>query len=369
MIDPRKEAGERNGPLPPGGSPVHLHLVGVGGVGSAFLDQLDPMAEGGTVPSGVDLRLASIARSTLSHYSPAGIRPDQAKRLLDEEGEGDADPIASILDDPAPRRILVDCTADAGIAGAYPRLLAEGVRIVAANKVAFSGTQQEWRRSRRGGRARAYLEATVGAGLPVLRTAEDLAGTGDRVHSVEAVLSGTLAFLCSEIMAGRSLSHAVEEARARGYTEPDPREDLSGQDVARKMMILSRELGVELEPAQVSLEGFLASPLVAPSPGHGASIADHDPGFQKLQEQAQARGARLAYRGSLRNGQIRVGLELVEPEDPFHGLRGSENMILFRTARYQEPLVIRGPGAGPEVTAAGVMGDVFRAVREWGVAE
>jgi bifunctional aspartokinase / homoserine dehydrogenase 1 len=362
---PGPEDGGKGFP-PAGASPAHLFLVGVGGVGSAFLRQLDPVQDGALARSGVDLRLVGLFRSASGLHRLQGIRPDGAGERLVQEGKGGLDPITTILDDPAPRRILVDCTADPNIAEAYPRLLDDGVRVVAANKLAFSGSQEQWRRSRWGRRGRAYLEATVGAGLPVLRTAEDLVETGDQVRSVEAVLSGTLAFLCSEIMAGRPLSRAVEEARARGYTEPDPREDLSGQDVARKMLIVARELGLHVEPADVALEGFLASSLTGPSPGDGAPIADHDGGFRALRERALARGARLAYTGSLREGRIRVGLELVEPDHPFHGLRGSENTVLFRTERYGEPLAIRGPGAGPAVTAAGVLGDVLRAVRERG---
>jgi bifunctional aspartokinase / homoserine dehydrogenase 1 len=237
--------------------------------------------------------------------------------------------------------------------------------VVAANKRGFSGPYEAYRRIRepRPGHPRAFLETTVGAGLPVLSTLEDLRATGDQVVGIEGVLSGTLAFLFNEVMAGRPFSEAVKDARARGYTEPDPRDDLSGQDVLRKLVILARESGWMLEPEDVELDPIL--------PGEGwdrgsvdaflERLPEVDAHFDALRSRAIETGGRLCHLAAVTEACARVWVGEVDAAHPAHGLRGANNLVAIRTRRYPDSMVVRGPGAGFEVTAAGVFGDCVRA--------
>jgi aspartokinase/homoserine dehydrogenase 1 len=202
----------------------------------------------------------------------------------------------------------------------------------------------------------------VGAGLPVINTLNDLLLSGDQVVKIEAVLSGTLNFLFSSYRSGTSFSGIVKEARDKGYTEPDPRDDLSGMDVARKILILSRETGLELELENVAVEN-----LVPADCSNGSvdeffiKLPSHDSKFENLREMAEAKGEKLRYMATLEGGKVKVGLTSVGANHPFYSLSGSDNIILLTTSRYHDrPMVIRGPGAGAEVTAAGVFADVIR---------
>ncbi|HKJ02134.1 MAG TPA: hypothetical protein VJ997_06755, partial [Longimicrobiales bacterium] len=262
--------------------------------------------------------------------------------------------------------IFVDCTSDDALPDAYPDLLGAGVAVVAANKKGFAGPMEGYLARRRAPAARSYLEATVGAGLPVLRAVEDLHATGDEILEAEGVLSGTLAYLFSEVTAGRAFSDAVLGARKLGYTEPDPRADLSGQDVLRKLVILSREIGWPLEPEDVVVHPIL--------PGDGwdelsvdgflARLPEVDDHFAALRDGAAARGTRLCFLASVREGHASVAVREIPPEHVCYGLAGTDNMVAMRTKRYGSPLVIRGSGAGREVTATGVLADILRSIHE-----
>ncbi|MGH7460115.1 MAG: bifunctional aspartate kinase/homoserine dehydrogenase I, partial [Longimicrobiales bacterium] len=212
-----------------------------------------------------------------------------------------------------------------------------------------------------------YSETTVGAGLPVLRPIADLVATGDAVQRVDGVLSGTLSFLFSQIMQGVPFSAAVRDAFERGYTEPDPRDDLSGQDVARKLVILGREAGFAIEPGQVQRQSVL--------PGdHWAALSMAEfwrelPGldthFHELRGKAISNNATLCYLGSIETAGAQVAVREIERNHPCASLSPGDNLIAVTSARYKErPLIIRGPGAGPDVTAAGVFADILRAAVE-----
>ena len=200
----------------------------------------------------------------------------------------------------------------------------------------------------------------------MLRTVADLAATGDQIVRLQGVLSGTLGYLCDEVMKGQRFSEAVREAHELGYTEPDPRDDLSGLDVARKLVILARSAGLDLEPEAVSVEPLL------PGEAAGGSLEDFwerlpslDEPMEKRRTEAAASGGRLVYLGTVEPGKASVGLEVVPSDHPCWTLHGSENLILVVSERYHTvPLVVRGPGAGPAVTAAGVFADVLRARAE-----
>jgi len=246
--------------------------------------------------------------------------------------------------------VVVDATAAEDGAG-HVEWLRRGWSVVTANKKPLAGKQAVYdvlaAARDDAGRRRYFHETTVGAGLPVIRTLQDLLETGDEVREIRAALSGTMGFIFSECGRGRSFAEAVAKAKARGYTEPDPRDDISGTDIARKALILGRMLGNRLEPADVEVE----------------SLADVPPDeVDSRLKKAAARGAAPRFLATIRPDGIRVGLEDVPRVDPFAALDGPENLIVFRTARYAAaPLAVRGPGAGAAVTAAGLFADIIRA--------
>jgi aspartokinase/homoserine dehydrogenase 1 len=263
--------------------------------------------------------------------------------------------------------VLVDVTADettSVVRGA----LAGGMDVVLANKKPLSGGSREAEElfavARAHGR-RLRHEATVGAGLPVMDTFAKLIETGDEVVSIEGCFSGTLGFLLSELERWKKFSQVLGAAIELGYTEPDPRDDLSGTDVARKALILGRMLGFKGEPASVVTESLVPEGArQLPLKQFLARLAAWDDHFAQKIRTAQQKGQVLRYVATVTTRRLRVGLQSVSADSPFAALKGTDNQIVFTTARYREhPLVIRGPGAGPLVTAAGVLNDVLALAR------
>ena len=352
----------------PRASTARVFLAGVGNVGAALLTQIEEMADRCDKRGGTVLRLVGVASSRRGLLDGSGVPiADWQRQLEGSDRPADA-VIEQALEPTRGPRIFVDCTASEEVSARYEELLASGAAVVAANKRAFSGSMARYRAltNPAAGGVRAYFETTVGAGLPVLRTISDLVATGDEIVSVEGVFSGTLGFVLGEVMAGQSFSEALAEARARGYTEPDPREDLSGQDVVRKLLIVARVAGMVIEPTDVSVELLL--------PGDGwqdggidafmAKTRGVDETIAQRRASAIEQGRHLCFLGSVSREGATVGLTAVGPEHPCFGLRGTDNVVIIRTARYPTPVVVRGAGAGPEVTAAGVLADILAAVRE-----
>lgn len=341
---------------------AELYVAGVGRVGAAFLDQLATRA---VVHR---LRVHGIASSRTAVVSRAGIDPDDWRAAAETAVQPASALAEAAIASPHHPRIFVDCTADPELPSSYERMLGAGVSVVAANKIGFAASSAEWDRLRvaagKGGSV--YFETTVGAGLPVLRTVSDLAATGDRVVRLQGVLSGTLGYLCDEVMKGRRFSEAVRGAFDLGYTEPDPRDDLSGLDVARKLVILARAAGLDLEPTDVVVEPLLPREgAEGPLEAFWNRLSSLDEPMEKRRASAAEKNERLVYLGTVEAGKARVGLDIVPMEHPCWSLRGSENLILVVSERYETvPLVVRGPGAGPDVTAAGVFADVLRARAE-----
>jgi aspartokinase/homoserine dehydrogenase 1 len=269
--------------------------------------------------------------------------------------------------DHLPHAVIIDCTADGEIAREYTAWLEAGIHVITPNKKANTDTIESYHVLKNATRAKKqshYLyETTVGAGLPVLNTLRELVRTGDRIIEIEGVLSGTLAFLFNSFSATRPFSEAVIDAQKRGYTEPDPRDDLSGTDVARKLVILGREMGLSLELKDVKVEALLPAEFNTGTVEEFLRrLPSHDPKMLPLLEEAVKQGEVLRYVGRIdEQGHASVVLRRYPSDHAFARLQATDNIVAFRTSRYtQQPLIVQGPGAGPEVTAGGVFADILR---------
>lgn len=353
---------------------LSIGLIGAGHVGKALLNQLMKAAGRLHAQANLDLRLRGIAGSRQMRLGEPQIEivdPEQPLGSSPEKLEL-ARFVDHIDDDHLPHAVIIDCTASAEVAGHYADWLARGIHVITPNKQAGSGElghYQKLRALRESGGARWRYEATVGAGLPVIQTLRDLLDTGDVIHRIEGIFSGTLAWLFNRFEPGMSFAELVIEARAAGYTEPDPRDDLSGMDVARKLVILAREMGLDLSLDDVEVESL------APAELNGLSIddfivrlGDHDAAMNERLERASSNGQVLRYVASLDDqGRARVALESVAADHAFAHLALTDNVVAFTTDRYRDnPLIIQGPGAGPEVTAAGVFADILRVASHLG---
>ena len=340
-------------------------LIGPGRVGSALLTQLRA-AQGRLAEAGLELKLRGVAASRrmwLDSDDPdLNYRCDRAQIWRPTDLRQFA---RHVLGDDGRHAMLIDCSANDEVASHYPLWLAEGVHVVTPNKLAGSGPLERWQaiRAACGAGARFRYEATVCAGLPVVQTLRDLLDTGDELLAVDGMFSGTLAWLCNRHDGSRPFSALVREAHALGYTEPDPRDDLSGLDVARKLVILARETGWALSLDDVEVQSLV--------PAHLAAL-DAEAFMERLDEldapmaaqlaMARAEGGVLRHVASLdRDGRASVKLAVLPASHPFAYTRLTDNVVQFTTRRYHDnPLLVQGPGAGPEVTAAGVFGDLLR---------
>ena len=340
--------------------------VGKGTVGSQLLDQI--AAQRGPLRErlGVDLVCAGIAGRSEAASDPNGIDLKSWRQALRPGGPDARRLVKELAGALAGPRVLVDATAEEGMAGLYCEAFEKGFHVVSCNKKPLAGPLAEYRRiketARRARRAWLY-EVSVGAGLPVIATLRDLLDSGDRITSIEGCFSGTLNFLCASLDRGVRFSEAVSEARDRGYTEPDPREDLSGMDVARKALILAREAGIEIEPQAVALEPFCAVDQGGDAAAFLAGARALDEGMARRWSEAERRGGRWRYVAAV-GGGCSARLAEVPADGALGRLSGPENVFSFRTGRYEaSPLVVAGPGAGPAVTAAGAFGDILKLAR------
>jgi aspartokinase/homoserine dehydrogenase 1 len=265
-----------------------------------------------------------------------------------------------------PHTVLIDCTASPEVAKHYPRWLAEGIHVITPNKKANSADlafYRSLREARRTGGSHFLYEANVGAGLPIIGTLRDLRETGDEITSIEGIFSGTLAYLFNVYDGKTAFSDIVKDARQRGYTEPDPRDDLSGMDVARKLIILGREMGVNLEMADVKVESLVPAGLETGSIDEFMrKLPQFDGKMRDRFESARARGKVLRYVGRITAaGEASVGLVEFDLKHAFANIALTDNVVRFATRWYSaNPLIVQGPGAGPEVTAGGVFSDLLR---------
>jgi len=350
---------------------VSIGVIGPGLVGGAFLDQLASQVKRLARDFHIDLRVRGVMKTHRMQLI-AGELPLSKWRDVIADSTNDlavdlkrfAEHIhASHL----PHAVIVDCSASAEVASHYAEWLAAGIHVVTPNKKANSGAYtyfQQLQTARRSGGSHYLYEATVGAGLPVIQTLRDLRETGDEIQRIEGILSGTLAYLFNVYDGSRPFSDVVREAKSKGYTEPDPRDDLSGLDFARKVVILGREMGLNLELSDVALESLVPEVLQKCSVDEYLKrLPEFDAQIAKRLDAARSRNQVLRYVGSLdaATRKATVGLVELPKSHTFANINLTDNVVRFSTSRYnQNPLVVQGPGAGPEVTAAGVFADLLR---------
>jgi len=345
-----------------------IGVIGPGTVGGTLLDQLAGQVDRLRAEKGLDLRVRAILSRRHMLLSDEGVdltawRDQLAARAV----PADIDRFVQHLRPGHVRHgAIVDCTASADVAGRYAEWLGQGLHVITPNKHAGSGPLRAFEtleRARQQAGSYFLYEATVGAGLPIITTLRDLCETGDRIRSIDGLFSGTLAYLFDVFDGQQPFSTLVRDAQARGYCEPDPRDDLSGTDVARKLVILARECRLDLDLQDVAVESLVPPSLVTCAvdeflerlPAHDEAIA------QRLAE-ARVLKRVLRYVGRLTaDGQATVGIEALDADHPFARGALTDNVVRFVTDRYcDNPLVIQGPGAGSGVTAGGVFGDLLR---------
>ena len=347
---------------------LSIGLVGCGTVGGTFLDQLHRQADRLREEFELDLRVRGIARSKQMHLGDRSIDLGDWRAAVSASGTAiDFDAFERhVHPDHLPHAVIIDCTADQSIAERYAAWLERGIHIVTPNKKAFSGDQAYYEalaESAKRGNSHYLYETTVCAALPVIRTIRDLVDTGDRVRSLQGILSGTLAYLFNVYDGSVPFSEILAEARESGYTEPEPRDDLSGMDVARKLTILARELGQSIEIGNFPVQNLIAEELRGLDvDDFMRELAKFDDVMLALYKEAIDEGKTLRYVARLtEQGEASVGLEKVAADAPFSNISSTDNIVQFCTDRYAtNPLVIQGPGAGPEVTAGGVFGDLLK---------
>lgn len=341
---------------------AHLVLVGTGVVGATFLELLSRTRETLLEKRNLELRLVGLARTGVAAWDPEGLPDDARASLLDRAEPCDLDTLVEkAVDAHLERLVFIDATASAEVARRYAGLLERGVAVVTPNKRANTMEQAYYDRLQRTAARRGVpflYETTVGAALPIIGVLGDLVRSGDRIRRIEGVLSGTLAYVFNRLAGGSRFSEAVREARRLGFTEPDPRDDLGGEDVARKLLTLAREAGWSFERTDMEVESLVPPALRdVEVEAFLAGLEAHDEEWAR-----RAAGGRLQFVATGEPDRLRVGVASFDADHAFARLGGTDNMVLFTTDRYPtRPMIVQGAGAGPDVTAGGMMADVVRA--------
>ncbi|MBD5186139.1 MAG: bifunctional aspartate kinase/homoserine dehydrogenase I [Bacteroidales bacterium] len=346
---------------------LNLFICGTGTVGRNLLDQIMHQQSDLLRRKALKLQVVGIANSRKALFDAEGIDLAHYEERMTAEGVASSPGLIlqAVSEMNIYNPVFIDCTSDFGIAALYPDLLSHNVNVVAANKIAASSPYPQYEALKKIAREKGVkflFETNVGAGLPIINTINSLRNSGDRILKIEAVLSGTLNFIFNAIDNGVMMSRAVAQARSEGYSEPDPRVDLCGADVVRKLVILARESGYVAEQADVKRELFIPEELFEGTlDDFFRELPKLDATFEEMRLKAAAEGLRYRFVAEMNeHGELSVALRTVGPAHPFYNLEGSNNVIMLTTSRYREyPMIIKGYGAGAGVTAAGVFGDII----------
>jgi bifunctional aspartokinase / homoserine dehydrogenase 1 len=348
---------------------VNLFIVGTGNVGSKLLSQLAQQELYLQQLLRLQIRVVGLANSRRMIFNEEGIDLQNWKEALDK---GTPMILGGFVKEVQNRNlrnsVFIDVTANEAVAKVYDQLFEKSVSVVACNKIACSSPYSYYKKLKdlaREHNAAFHFETNVGASLPIIGTLNDLMRSGDEVKRIQAVLSGTLNFVFNNYNATRSFAEVVRQAQEEGYTEPDPRLDLSGKDVMRKIMILAREAGEQIEMEDISNTPFMPESCMQGSvEDFYREMENQEEHFRSLYHAAEKEGKKLKFVAQYEDGKASVGLQHIDPQHDFYHLYGKDNIVLFYTNRYPEqPMVVKGAGAGAEVTASGVFADIIRAAR------
>ena len=343
---------------------LNLFICGVGTVGGKLIEQIRSQYETLMQRNGLKLNVVGIASSKAGIYNRDGIDLENYRELLkapEAQGKSLRDEVIGMN---IFNSVFVDCTASKDIAALYQQFLEHNISVIAANKIAASSDYANYMKLKQTARNRGVwfrYETNVGAGLPIIGTINDLRNSGDKILKIEAVLSGTLNFIFNEIAADVPFSETVRRAKEQGYSEPDPRIDLSGTDVIRKLVILTREAGYQVEQTDVEKHLFVPSDYFEGSvDDFWKALPKLDADFESRRQKLEAEGKRWRFVATMEDGKTNVALKEVDSNHPFYRLEGSNNIVLLTTERYKEyPMLIQGYGAGASVTAAGVFANIM----------
>ncbi len=346
---------------------LNLYIMGVGNVGSRLLNQIQQQQAYLKKQHRLNIRVIGISNSRTMVFNQDGIPLDNWQSLLQQGKTAHPDKFYNqLLANNLRNSIFIDNTASSTVAASYKNYLSKSIAVVTCNKIACSSALSQYLELKEVSRTYNVpflFETNVGAGLPIIDTLKHLIASGDKVHKIQAVLSGSLNFVFNNYDGKLPFSEIVQRAQKEGYTEPDPKIDLSGVDVMRKILILARESGYPIDMEDITNDSFLPEESLGSKDNESfyRSLEKNEPAFQQMYRKAQEKDCKLKYVAQFNEGSASVGLQMIPGDHDFYKLEGSDNIVLFYTDRYQEqPLVVKGAGAGAEVTASGIFADIIR---------